>query len=164
MKKRKNWIGRLETKIKGEDLSKKYKQLYKKDLESANVLIENGLYNQAAYFLIQTIEKMLRSKIFSKVNGDIEYYREKNRSHNISDGIEFLVDVTGFDDLAKEDLKNQLNNTVLETEIISRLNNNLRYPIYSKKYESYSLLILTVKDTDRLLLMVNKLESYLEGM
>ena len=161
---KKNWLGKLETNIKGADLSIKYKQLFTDDLKASNVLIKNGYYNQAAYLLIQTIEKMLRSKIFSKVNGDIEYFRKRNRNHDISDGINFLIDVTGYDELTKNGLKEQLNNTILETEIISRLNNNLRYPSYSKKFESYSLLILSKNDIDRLLKMITHLESYLDGM
>jgi len=107
---------------------------------------------------------MLRSKIFSKVNGDLEYYRERNRSHNISDGIDLLIDITGFDELTKKGLKEQLNNKILETDIISRLNNNLRYPSYSKKFESYSLLVISEKDINRLLVMIKNLESYLERM
>nr|WP_299035715.1 HEPN domain-containing protein [uncultured Tenacibaculum sp.] len=160
----KNWLGKLETNIKGLELSTKYNELFTSDLKAAKILIDNELYNQAAYLLIQTIEKMLRSKIFSKVNGDLEYYRERNRSHDISDGIDFLIDITGFDELTKKGIKEQLNCTILETEIISRLNNNLRYPSYSNKFKSYSLLVMSRKDINRLLQMINNLESYLERM
>ena len=67
-------IGRFRHKVK---VSVEYANTSKSDEAAAQALAQSGHYRQACYFLIQAIEKAIRSKIFTLVNPNLEYFREK---------------------------------------------------------------------------------------
>lgn len=119
------------------DVTDEYKLLAIKDEEVALLLKYNRQYRHSIYFFIQAMEKYIRSKIFSKVNANLEYFRNRNKSHSLGNAIEFLIEIVSSDDNVRNQVKKQLNDFVLENIRFQQLHNNLRYPFYSHKYDSY---------------------------
>ena len=164
MTKKPNRIGKLRVRIKGIDLGREYLNLAREDKKAADELIKLKCYRPAAYLIIQSMEKLLRYKIFSKVNGEKKYYRDKNKNHNITSGIDFLIEIIAFDDLTKQAIRKQLDENVLKGRMLRNLNNSLRYPQYSEKYNSFSVLELSRKDIEHLLQIHKALVNYLDTL
>ena len=99
-------------------MSKEYYNLAREDKKAADELIKLGYYRPAAYLIIQSMEKLLRYKIFSKVNEEKKYYREKNKNHNITSGVDFLTEIIAFDDLTKQAIR--LANPVLRERDVAK--------------------------------------------
>ena len=83
-------LGKVKHRI---DVSNEYEVLAKKDEEVSKLLFKNGEYKHAIYFCIQAMEKYIRSKIFSIVNPNLEYFRKRNQNHSVEDAIEFLLEI-----------------------------------------------------------------------
>ena len=146
------------------EVSNEYEVLAKKDEEVSNLLYRNGEYKHAMYFCIQAMEKYVRAKIFTLVNPNLKYFRERNRSHSLEDAIEFLLEIISTD----ENLRNSIRQRLFVTELgdinYQQLHNNLRYPFYSQKFDSYSVAIYTADDYRFMENGLQKLKLYLKDL
>lgn len=134
------------------------------DERAANILFENGAYKQSSYYIIQAMEKLIRSKIFTLVDARNEYFRDRNRTHSLEDAADFLIDILGTNEVVKKQVSNQLYNFVLGDTKYNYLHNNLRYPFYSKKFNSYSSLDFEKSDANILLGRLGSLKKFLKDI
>lgn len=154
-------IGKFRHKI---SVANEFAKLSKSDELVASLLAEKGEYRQACYFIIQAMEKSIRAKIFDLVNPNIEYFREKNRSHSLDSAVNFLLEIVGADKTTQQQVSTQLNSYVLGNIKYNHLHNNLRYPMYSKRYDSYSMLDIDKHDFDLLQRRLDSLNDYLKDL
>jgi HEPN domain-containing protein len=154
-------IGNFNHKI---NVSTEFYQLSIEDESSANLLAKENKFRQACYFIIQAMEKAIRSKIFILVNPNIEYFRNRNRTHSIDSAIEFLIEIISNDKIIQNQVSKQLNFYVLGNTKYEYLHNNLRYPSYFKKYDSYSILNVGLKDFKELNKRLQLLRKFLNDL
>jgi len=146
------------------ELGAEYIRLCEEDEKAAGILRHNGLYNQAAYMIIQSMEKRVKAYICERMNMGIKVFAEQLRSngHCLDTSIELLMAVAfSGNDIVKEQLTHQLVSGVFEEQKFQYLNNNLRYPIYEGKRFDYSTLVISDKDVERLSEMNKKLKMFL---
>jgi len=148
----------------GINVSDEYYELGKKDEEAANELMKLSLYRHSIYFFIQAMEKYIRSKIFSLVNPNIEYFREKNKNHSLNNAIDFLVEIINSDNIIRQQIKIQINEFLFENINFQMLHNNLRYPFFNQKYNDYSCIDFTKNDCLMVEKKVLKLKEYLKEL
>lgn len=154
-------IGIFKHKI---NVASEFSQTSKEDEAAAEILAQAGKFQQACYFLIQAIEKCVRAKIFTLVNPNIEYFRERNRSHSVESAVEFLIEIISTNKTIQEQVLQQINLHVLGNTDYSRLHNNLRYPSYFKKYDSYSILETNQNDFNELKKRLSLLRKFLSDL
>ena len=154
-------IGNFNHKI---NVSTEFYQLSIEDESSANLLAKENKFRQACYFIIQAMEKAIRSKIFILVNPNIEYFRNRNKTHSIDSAIEFLIEIISNDKIIQNQVSKQLNFYVLGNTKYEYLHNNLRYPSYFKKYDSYSILNVGLKDFKELNKRLQLLRKFLNDL
>ncbi len=155
-------IGKFKHRV---EVSTEFNRLAKEDEDAAFALIEIGKYRQATYFLVQSMEKYVRGTIFTLVNPKLEYFRERNRSHSLEDAVEFLVEIVSKNNVTiEQQVKNQLYQHVLGDTQYNQLHNNVRYPVYFKKYDSYSILEITKEDSDLLFKRLLLLKKFLNEL
>lgn len=141
-------IGKLRHNI---NLAEEYQKLSTADELSADILASHERFEQACYLLLQAMEKSLRAKIFTKINPNHKYFIDMNRSHSIEDAIRLFTDiVAGGDDIKKIQINQQLDNYVIKKTIYNHLHNNLRYPYFNNRHESFSRLTVVKDDFDEL--------------
>lgn len=131
-----------------DNLSEEYQNIARHDEHVAAALMSLGEYRHAAYFLIQAIEKYLRSKIFSIVDGRQAYYREQNRNHSVEEAADFLVQVMSTDTRVQEHIRSQLNQYVLSGVQFHHLHNNIRYPRYVERQNHFVSLKVSKEDVE----------------
>ena len=146
------------------DASSEYFSLAAEDENAALILKDAGKYRQSSYFIVQAMEKYLRAKIFSFVNPKNEIFREMNRNHSVEEAANFFIEIVSPQARVKEQVREQLNRYVLEDIKFNHLHNNLRYPYYSERYNSYSCLDITQKDVELLIQKLNFLKNFLKDI
>lgn len=139
-------IGTLKQGIK--DVSSEYFRLAQEDEAAAQFLQNSGHYRHAAYFFIQAMEKYVRAKIFQLVNADNEYPRERTRTHNLDELLEFLIEIVCTAPLIKDQVNGQLEDYVLEGVRFGMLHNDLRYPFYQEKQKVHSVVLVGQADSE----------------
>ena len=154
-------IGKFRHKI---NVATEFDKLSKDDELAAEKLAESKHYRQACYFIIQAMEKCIRAKIFTIVNPNIEYFREKNRTHSFSSSVDFLIEIVSTDKLIQEQVIEQLRCHVLGDTQYRYLHNNLRYPSYFRKYDSYSTLDVDYNDYNTLKSRLLSLKEFLKDL
>lgn len=157
-------MNRLGTIKRNIEVSNEYEMLAKKDEEVAKILESSGNYRHAIYFYIQSMEKYIRSKIFSIVNPNLQYFREKNNHHSLEKAIDFLLEILTTDENVRETLRQQLITTVIGDINYRQLHNSLRYPFYSVRHDSYSVLYYSKEDCQFIQAGLNKLKKYLKDI
>lgn len=130
----------------GVSVCNEYQMLAKKDEAVAVLLKEHSEYKHSIYFFIQAMEKYIRAKIFTLVNPNLEYFRKRNQNHSIDNAIEFLVDIISADENIQNQVKEMLNKNIIQGIKFQQLHNNLRYPLYNSRYDSYSSVDFTKED------------------
>lgn len=130
-------IGKLRHRV---NVAAEFLQLAREDERASEHLADNQQYRQACYFTIQAMEKFIRAKVFTLVNPNLEYFREKNRSHSLESAVDFLIEIVSDQEIVREQVSAQLKNHVLGNTRYNHLHNNLRYPTYFQRYDSYSVL------------------------
>lgn len=138
-----------------------YRGLAMHDEKVAKSLAYVGEYKHAMYFTLQSMEKYIRSTIFSKLNSEYEYNRQINRSHSLLDAIDLLVQLITTDTITQESIKEQLKIKVLGNINYQQLHNSLRYPYYSNLKKSYQKKAYVKKDYESLSNSLNNLKLYL---
>ena len=161
MDKKSNYIGKLEIKV---NVPESYKKLATEDEEIGKLLLEKGKYRHAIYFLIQAMEKFVKAKIYTLVNPNLDYFRKRNSSHSLDDSLEFLLEILSNDPRVKLQIKDQLYNHVLGSIRFDYLHNNLRYPHYSKRFDSYSVLTVVKRDVEEIYTKLISLQSFLKDV
>lgn len=146
------------------NVSKEYLALASSDEIAAEKLSQVDYYRQACYFIIQAMEKYIRAKIFSLVNADIKYFRDENRNHSLDSAIDFLIKVVSSDPITQQQVSKQLTEYVLVNTKYNHLHNNLRYPAYFQKYDSYSMLDVGREDYQMLCNRLSLLKSFLNDI
>lgn len=149
----------------GISTSDKYKEIAILDEKSANLLSLNGLFNQAGYFYIQSMEKYIKYQISKKINITLEVNAENMRKtvgHSLTSSIKLLINVyAGNDMILVQQIEHQLLDLILNDINFSFLHNSVRYPFYNEKYKNYSFLEFTKNDCDNLCQMLKSLKKYL---
>lgn len=154
-------IGKFRHKI---TVSSEFFELSKSDEVAARILANQGQFRQACYLLIQAMEKAIRAKIFSLVNANLEYFRDRNRTHSLESAIEFLIEIVSTDALVRAQISLQLKTHVLGNTKYGQLHNDLRYPSHFKKHDSYSIIEVEKPDFDILNTRLTLLRKFLDDL
>lgn len=154
-------IGKFRHKV---NVAVEFSKLSIEDENSAKILASNGQFRHACYLIIQAMEKSIRAKIFTLVNPNIEYFRNRNRTHSLDSAIEFLIEIVSADKVVQAQISDQLNVHVLGNTKYGHLHNNLRYPSYFNKYDSYSVLNVELNDFEVLKKRLDLLRRFLNDL
>ncbi len=141
-----------------------YGRLAREDESAGISLKERGAHRHSIYFLIQAMEKYVRAKTFSIVDARNPYFRERERTHSVEAALDFLIEVINGNQIVRDQIKKQLRDHVLGDIRFNLLHNNLRYPFYSERFNSYSSLEFSERDSDLILQKLNSLKIFLEGI
>ena len=155
------YIGKFRHQI---DASAELDWLSKEDERAAEALAHSGYYRQACYHIVQAMEKAVRAKIFTLVNPNLEYFRDRNRTHSLDAVLQFLIEIISADQIVQEQVSGQLRTHVLGDTKYGQLHNNLRYPTYFRKYDSYSMLDVQPEDYETLKARLNALRIFLRDL
>lgn len=159
----KDIIGR-EEKYQIEHIASEYAQLGSEDEEAGRILLQAGKYRGAAYLCVQAMEKYLKHTIFKLVNPAIPYYRNKARTHDIDDLLDFLIEIVSPEEVVKQQVRGQLNQHVIgNKKRFKALHNDLRYPAFRGKLK-YSIRRISEKDTQELFEKLIRLKKYLQDI
>lgn len=143
------------------DVKNTYIELANEDEKAAKELNDKGLYRHAMYFYIQAMEKYIRGKIFSLVNPNIEYFRDRNRDHSLDKAIEFLLEIITTNNVIRDQISKQISEFVLKDIKYQQLHNNLRYPYYNRRTDSYCCIKYSAKDCYKIQENLKSLKNYL---
>lgn len=154
-------IGNIKSNI---DLSYEYKNLALQDEKVAILLKNNQEYRHAIYFFLQSMEKYIKSKIFTLVNPNLEYFIKKNKHHSLDDSVDFLIEVISSDENIRNQVKSQFNQYVFKDLNSRNLHNNLRYPFYNEKRGNYVIVNYDKKDCEYIEEMLENLKKYLKDL
>lgn len=154
-------IGSFRKKV---NASQEYFSLARSDEIAAEKLSQVECYRQACYFIIQSMEKYIRAKIFSLVRADVKYFRDENRNHSLDSAVDFLIKVISSDPIIQKQVSKQLAEYVLVNTKYNHLHNNLRYPAYFSKSESYSMLDVSREDYQMLFNRLSSLKHFLNDI
>ena len=136
------------------------------DEKSANLLFDKGFYNQAAYFYIQAMEKIVKAAISAKVDVTNVYYASKLKAigHSLDLAIDFFLEllVYGKDDMLAKQLEHQLKVVVFKNIRFGSLHNNIRYPIYNERWYSYGILEVSKENCKELKHIIQVLKEYIK--
>ena len=93
MAKKQIYLGRNRYINNGIDMSDEFLIISKNDEKATQILCQQGLYNQAAYFYIQSMEKYIKSFICKKIDVTNDYYANRLRTlgHSLDTVIVFLL-------------------------------------------------------------------------
>ncbi|GAX45559.1 hypothetical protein NIES4075_65800 [Tolypothrix sp. NIES-4075] len=155
-------IGNFEHKVN--DVASEYENLALADEEAGVFLLSNGKYPHAAYFFVQAMEKYVRYRIFSLVNPNTEYFRKRTTTHSLDQLLDFLIEIVSSNSVVQEQVKEQLYTHVLGGVRFGKLHNDLRYPSFSDRYESYSMLRVTQKDAAFTHEKLQRLKNFLKDI
>ncbi len=154
-------IGAFRKKV---NASQEYLSLARSDEVAAQKLSQVDCYRQACYFIVQSMEKYIRAKIFGIVNPNLGFFIEENRSHSLDSAVEFLVKVISSDPVIQQQVSEQLSEYVLGDTKYNHLHNNLRYPIYFSNQDSYSILDVGRNDYQILFVRLSSLKRFLNDI
>ena len=162
------YFGKRKIISKPEDIAEEYRNLAQEDLNAAIVLERNGLYNQAGYYYFQSMEKQIKYHIAKRTNIVNDYFAESIRKtigHSLNHSIDLLLDIySGNDIIKRKQLKKMMDDDVFKNTDFSIMNNKFRYPSYSKHYQNYTMIKLSIDDCQRLKEMQERLNKYLIDM
>ena len=162
--KSRNYIGKLKY-FEGLDLATEYTNMAENDFLSAKFLENRAVYNQAAYFYMQYMEKKIKASISRIINPTLPYYANKLREigHSLDKSIHFLIEILSGNDISlKLQLEHQILNVIFENIMFGHLYNQCRYPSYHENHRNYSMIEITAKDCERIRVIAKKLDKFLE--
>lgn len=146
------------------EASDEYTRLAQENERVGLKLCNIGEHRHSIYFLIQAMEKYVRAKIFSIVNANNDWFRNRERHHSVEDALDFLIQVINGRSDIRDLVRNQLQEYVLKDVNFTWLHNNLRYPLYSKRNRYYSCLVVTRSDNEVIIKRLNALKAFLAGI
>lgn len=162
-----NNLGSKMSLEKSTDVAACYNEIAYKNYQAATILFNNGMYNEASYLYIQSMEKSVKEKICNVIDSTNPYFgREiKNIGHSVEKSIDFLISIYCGNKLTlQEQMKNQICNGILRNLRFEFLNNDLRYPNYYEKNKRYSKLIFSKSDCLEIQSMTDSLNKYLKDL
>lgn len=162
MAKNQTLIGRFEYNIA--EVADEYRTIAEEDEQAALLLISKGKYRNSVYFLVQAMEKFVRATILGLVNPHTGYFQDRTRTHNLDDLLDFLVEIISSNSTVQEQVRYQLHSFVLGGIRFGKMHNDLRYPQYSVRYKSYSMLRITAEDADFALQRLQTLKQFLRDI
>ena len=148
-------------------VSQVYKEIAEKDLKSSEILFENELYNEAAYYIMQYMEKCVKEKLCRTIDVTNTYFSNKLREigHSLDASVEFLIEILSQgNSVLKEQITKQLVEGVLRNIRFSGLYNEVRYPRFNYKYNQYTILNITKEDCEALKQISENLRKYLDDL
>lgn len=154
-------IGTINRKV---DISYEYYNLALEDEKVAIILKNKGEYRHSIYFFIQAMEKYIKSKIFTLVNPNLEYFINRNKHHSLDDSIEFLIEVISSDKNIRDQVKLYFNEYVFKGLSFRNLHNNLRYPFYDRSREYYNIVNFDTEDCKYIEKMLENLKKYINDL
>jgi HEPN domain-containing protein len=155
-------IGRYEYRLN--DVAAEYQRLAQEDESVGKSLLAHGHYRHATYFLVQAMEKYVRSAIFGFVNPNTEYFRTRTRTHDLDRLLEFLVEVVSANPIVQQQVSQQLRDCVLGGIRFGQLHNELRYPSFSERHQSYAVLRITRRDAEIAMERLQTLKQFLRDV
>lgn len=147
------------------EMKAEYLSLRDNNLAAAKLLESQGLYNEAIYMYIQTMEKEIKGYICGKVNSANPYFSQKLREvgHSLDKSIDFLIELlSGNNDILKKQLTEQIKIGVFQNINFSKLYNDCRYPSYNTYKEQYFILCLDKEDCQRISKISQKLTRFIQ--
>ncbi len=159
------FIGKQEYLNDSLQVAEIYKQTAKSDEISADLLYKNKLFNQSAYFYVQSMEKYIKYYIASTIDITKKYFADeirKTMGHSLEMSINFFINIyASNNETQKLQMQYQINKNILEDINFKGLHNNVRYPLYKENYSNYSMLKIEQKDCQKLKNILNNLKNYL---
>lgn len=146
------------------EISHEYYNLALEDEKVAKLLKDKGEYRHSIYFFIQSMEKYVKSKIFTLVNPNLEYFININKHHSLDNSIEFLIEVISSDENIKNQVKLYFNEYVFKDLNFRSLHNNLRYPFYDRNREYYNIVRFDIRDCNHIEEMLEILKKYIKDL
>lgn len=149
------------------DVANEYKEIAEKDLKAAQLLMSNGLYNEAYYYYIQSMEKNIKKRICEIIDVTNPFFADQMRDigHSLDDAIEFLLRViSGNNEVMYQQIKKQIVEKVLKEIRFSSVHNNVRYPYFNRHKKEYIYLNITYDDCIEIQKMEKNLKVYLEEL
>lgn len=142
-------------------------EISKSDENTSLHLYNTKQYNQAIYFMIQSMEKYIRYAICRKVNMTNPYFAKKlkDMSHSFDDLLELLIEImSGENKTLFFQLQQLIKENILENTLFSRLHNDLRYPKYIQTNEVYRILVTNKDDYHKIKDVSLKLKNCIDEM
>lgn len=150
------------------DVAEKYLEIANADEAATVALKRQRLFNQAGYFFIQAMEKLIKYQIAKKINVLNPHFADeirKTMGHSLDESLNLLFKVyTGNNEALFNQLNAQLKIKVFQELNFSALHNKVRYPVYSARSQNYSSLELGERDCDALQNMLTLLKKYLQDI
>jgi HEPN domain-containing protein len=159
---RPTYIGRREYNVT--DVSAEYRTLAESDEKVGQLLIGQGQYRHGIYFLVQAMEKYVRSTIFGLVNPNTDYFRQRTLTHNLDDLLAFLREIICSNAELREQVRLQMQDHVLGGIKFGALHNDLRYPNFDERRSSYFVLQTERKDADTVYARLQTLKQFLKDI
>ena len=154
----------LETSI---DVAEEYGVIADQNLKAAELLMKNGLYNEAYYYVIQSMEKSIKRKICEIIDVANPYFANQMRDigHSLDNAVEFLLKlVSGNNSVLYEQIRKQIVEGVLKEIRFSSVHNNVRYPYFNQYRNEYSFLQISYDDCLEIMKMEKMLRNFLEEL
>ncbi|NCC31620.1 MAG: HEPN domain-containing protein [Chloroflexia bacterium] len=155
-------LGRREHRLS--DVAAEYLVLAQEDEQVGLLLIRQGQYRHGISFLVQAMEKYVRSTIFGLVNPNTEYFRQRTLTHNLDDLLAFLREIVCSNAELREQVRLQMQDHVLGGIKFGALHNNLRYPHFDERRGSYFVLQVERNDADTVYARLQTLKQFLKDM
>lgn len=161
------FLGRNEKISTGADMSIIFMDLAKKDEQAGNILYHQKLYNQSAYFYIQSMEKYIKSFICKKIDITNRFYANElnhNIKHSLDLSIDFMIQLfANNDEILKQQMEKQIQEEIFKGIKFNWIYNAIRYPFY-KNNNIYTMLYLSEKDCRLLKDMYILLKKYMNDL
>ena len=150
------------------EVAEYYSDMSLKDERAADLLVKEKVYNQAAYFYIQAMEKRIKAQIAKKIDITKEYFADeisKTMGHSLEKSLNLLIKIyTGNDTILAQQMENQLMKIMLKDVRFTTLHNGTRYPFFNREKANYSVIYLGKEDCMELKSMLESLELYLRDI
>lgn len=150
------------------EMAATFQSIAKADEMSAEVLFQNEQYNQAVFFLIQSMEKYVKYLICEKMNVFLPWCAErlKHSGHSIDDAIKLFVEIKAEnDEIIQAQLNQQIQN-ILRHIRFTGIYNAIRYPFYHDRNGKQHYTVLKMSRSDYLDIkgMFDRLKVYLDQL
>lgn len=149
------------------DIVEVYKQYSLNDEKSGDLLRNNGMYSEAIYMYIQSMEKYIKHQIARKINVTNPTFAQliRNTGHSLEKSIDLLLEIYSKGDInLKNQIKEQIDKNVFKNININALQNNLRYPHYDNYHKNYFTIDVSNNECVIIKNMLTSLKKYIDGM
>lgn len=146
------------------EVSYEYKKIAEDNLKAAQLLMKNGLYNDAYYCFIQSMEKSIKGRICEIIDVANPYYADQMRDigHSLDNAVCFLLRlIAGNNEVMFEHIKKLMVEDVLKGIHFSAVHNNVRYPYYSQYKKKHEYLVMSYSDCVEIEKMEKNLKIFL---